>query len=127
MNRLHGMWSLGTVVGGGIASLMAAANVGLQVHLVGAGVVLLLAAVWVIPGLRIDHDTPPQTTVNNGSSALGLVVLFAILGGAAITAAANAVCWSPLSIRVPIATPRKSSCKPWNQNCCEFESEPPPA
>jgi len=84
MNRLHGMWSLGTVVGGGIASVMAAANVGLQVHLVGAAVVLLLAALWVIPGLRIDHDTPPQTTVNNGSSAFGLVVLFAILGGAAI-------------------------------------------
>ena len=60
MNRLHGMWSLGTVVGGVVASIMAGAGISIQTHLVGASLVLAVAAVWVIPGLRTDHDTPPQ-------------------------------------------------------------------
>lgn len=84
MNRLHGMWSLGTVVGGVVASLMASAGIGLQAHLIGAGVVLLVAALWVIPGLRTDHDTPSQTAHSASSSTLGIVVIFAVLGGAAI-------------------------------------------
>ena len=84
MNRLHGMWSLGTVVGGVVASIMAGAGISIQTHLVGASLVLAVAAVWVIPGLRTDHDTPPQDVAVGSSSKRGLVVVFAILGGAAI-------------------------------------------
>lgn len=84
MNRLHGMWSLGTVVGGVVAAVMASAGVGLRTHLIGAGLVLLAAVLWVIPGLRTDHDTPPEDTNGKGTRGLRLVVVFAILGGAAI-------------------------------------------
>ncbi len=84
MNRLHGMWSLGTVVGGGIASLMAALDVSLRSHLIGAGVVLLAGLAFVVPGLRTDHDSPVVSEEHDSSSGGRLVVLFALLGGAAI-------------------------------------------
>lgn len=84
MNRLHGMWSLGTVVGGVVASVMASAGVSLRTHLIGAGLVLLMAVLWVIPGLRTDHDTPPEDVHGRGARGIRLVIVFAILGGAAI-------------------------------------------
>lgn len=86
MNRLHGMWSLGTVVGGSIASLMAWLDVSLQVHLNGAAVVLLAMLFWIIPGLRSDHDTPPSEESSSAGTdrASGVLVIFLLLGGAAI-------------------------------------------
>ena len=86
MNRLHGMWSLGTVVGGSIASLMAWLGVGLQAHLIGASLVLLVVLVWLVPGLRTDHDTPAQDAQDQvgGTKASGVVAIFLLLGGAAI-------------------------------------------
>ena len=84
MNRLHGMWSLGTVVGGIVASGMASAGVSLRTHLIGAAVVLLLAVLWVIPGLRSEHDTPPEDPAAGGVRGVQLVMVFAFLGAAAI-------------------------------------------
>ena len=84
MNRLHGMWSLGTVVGGGVASLMAALDISLQTHLAAAGAVLLITLGFVVPGLRTDHDVPVAPSTKDTSSGGRLVVLFAILGAAAI-------------------------------------------
>lgn len=86
MNRLHGMWSLGTVVGGSIASLMAWLGVGLQAHLIGASIVLLAMLFWIVPGLRSDHDTPPsdQTSTAGTERAIGVLAIFLLLGGAAI-------------------------------------------
>lgn len=84
MNRLHGMWSVGTVVGGLVASAMASGGVSLRVHLVGAAVVLLAAVLWVIPGLRHDHDTPPEDISTGGAKGIRLVAIFAFLGAAAI-------------------------------------------
>lgn len=62
MNRLHGLWSLGTVVGGLSSSRLAAAGVSLSVHLTGAAALLLVAIVYVGRGLlRIDeHPTDEQ-------------------------------------------------------------------
>ena len=57
MNRLHGMWSLGTVVGAIVASVMAALDVDLRVHLIGAAIVLAAALAYVAPGL-LDEDGP---------------------------------------------------------------------
>ena len=84
MNRLHGMWSVGTVAGGLVASAMASGGVSLRVHLVGAAVVLLAAVIWVIPGLRHDHDTPPEDVSAGGARGIRLVAIFAFLGAVAI-------------------------------------------
>lgn len=61
MNRLHGLWSLGTVVGGLAAAQAAAAGVSLPVHLVCASVVMIGSLLFVGRGLLTvdegDHDT----------------------------------------------------------------------
>ncbi|MGF1598024.1 MAG: MFS transporter [Acidimicrobiales bacterium] len=61
MNRLHGLWSVGTVVGG-VGATMAAGVVSLQAHLVIVSVILGLTVAYVAPGLLTDDDrgvTPP--------------------------------------------------------------------
>lgn len=56
MNRLHGLWSLGTVVGGLAAAQAAASGVSLRVHLVVVAVLLAGALVFVGSGLlRTDE------------------------------------------------------------------------
>jgi len=57
MNRLHGLWSLGTVVGGLVAARMAAAGVPLEVHLTAVAMLTLAALVFVGRGLlRTDEE-----------------------------------------------------------------------
>ncbi len=87
MQRLHAMWSIGTVVGGVVASLMAAIDLDLRFHLLGAAAILAMTLGYVAPGLLPDDDdvasndpARPKSTV----SATGVVLTFAALGGAAI-------------------------------------------
>lgn len=62
MNRLHGLWSLGTVVGGLAAAQAAASGVSLRVHLVVVGVVLVGALVFVGAGLlRVDEGANDES------------------------------------------------------------------
>lgn len=84
MNRLHGMWSLGTVVGGLVAVLMVGAGVPLGAHLVGAAVVLGLSLVYVAPGLLSTDPPRNPTAPGNQRARFGVVVLFGGLGAAAI-------------------------------------------
>lgn len=77
MNRLHGLWSLGTLIGGFASSQIAAAGVGLQTHLIAAAAVLLAMLGYVAPGLlRHDerHEAPPTTSVGGGDPATVSVV-----------------------------------------------------
>ena len=55
VNRLHGLWSLGTVVGGVISSLAAAAGLSLRGHLIAAAIILGLTLIYVASGL-LDSD-----------------------------------------------------------------------
>jgi len=87
MQRLHAMWSIGTVVGGVVASLMAAIDLDLRVHLVVAAIVLAISLSYVAPGLLTHDDdvvsNAPSAT-RSTASATGVVLTFAALGGAAI-------------------------------------------
>ncbi len=56
MNRLHGLWSLGTVIGGGLSALLAASSLSLQTHLIGVAVVLLLTLIFVARGLLAEDE-----------------------------------------------------------------------
>jgi fucose permease len=58
MNRLHGLWSLGTVAGGLVAARLAAAGVPVPVHLTGAAVALLPVLVVVGRGLLRTDEHP---------------------------------------------------------------------
>lgn len=88
MNRLHGLWSLGTVAGGLVAARLAASDISLQNHLLGVAVLLGFAVLFVSRGLlRTDEqavegsqakDTSPR---RNMTAAL---VVLALAGGLAI-------------------------------------------
>jgi fucose permease len=70
MNRLHGLWSLGTVIGGLIAVRAAAADVSLTVHMIGVSVVL--AATLAITGrwlLATDQDPAPEPSPTDSAVA----------------------------------------------------------
>ncbi len=64
MNRLHGLWSLGTVVGGLIAAQVASAGVALEVHLTVAAALMAAALIFVGRGLlAADEDHEPDEGV----------------------------------------------------------------
>jgi fucose permease len=86
MQRLHGMWSLGTVFGGIVAAVMASLEVDLRFHLLGASLFLFLALVYVAPGL-LPHDelsTQQQERTPSAGAGWRVPFLFAALGAAAI-------------------------------------------
>lgn len=68
MNRLHGLWSLGTVVGGLVAAQAAAAGVSLQTHLLVASALFLGVVVFVGRGL-LTVDEYAVTTAPGGTRA----------------------------------------------------------
>jgi len=72
MNRLHGLWSLGTVSGGIVTVLVNRADVSVQVHLAVVAVALLAVAMFVVPGLlRVDEPHHPETVEPVGAEPIG--------------------------------------------------------
>jgi len=71
MNRLHGLWSLGTVVGGLVAARVAAAGVSLEVHLTVVAALMVAALVFVGRGLlRVDETHADEVEVPEPGSAV---------------------------------------------------------
>lgn len=60
MNRLHGLWSLGTVIGGLVAAQAASSAISLEVHLLVVSALLALGLVFVGRGLLDDRPRPPD-------------------------------------------------------------------
>jgi MFS family permease len=91
MNRLHGLWSLGTVVGGLAAAQAAALGLSLQAHLMIVGAVLLGALVFVGTGLlKVDEgtNTEPDDGLRLGRRTRErwiMLILLAMSGGFALT------------------------------------------
>jgi len=90
MNRLHGLWSLGTVVGGTVAAQAAALEVPLTVHLAVAAGVMLLALVFVGRGLLIVDEgghapAATVTAVDRSRTAIVALSLLAVAGAFSIT------------------------------------------
>jgi len=59
MNRLHGLWSLGSVAGGLVTVAALRADVGVAVQFTAVAVVLIVALRFVAAGLLRTADTPP--------------------------------------------------------------------
>lgn len=87
MNRLHGLWSLGTVVGGLIAARVAG-SVSLTTHLLAVATVLFATVLFVAPGLlRADELRADQTKGSESTptrALTGFAVLVAVVGAGAI-------------------------------------------
>jgi MFS family permease len=88
MNRLHGLWSLGTVIGGLLAAQAAALGVSLEAHLLGVAVVLAAAVAFVGKGLLAsdegsdDHATSIAPDAPRRTRALWVTLIVLALSGA---------------------------------------------
>lgn len=106
MNRLHGLWSLGTVVGGVGASQLAGIGVSLQVHLFVVAGLLLVAVVFVSAGLLRDDEHVDESAAGAPTSGTpgggrvrtawlrGPLMLFAILSAASIAMEMTSSDWA---------------------------------
>ncbi len=102
MNRLHGLWSLGTLVGGIASARIAAVGVSLPVHLVSAAAVLLVVVVVVNRGvLRVDEH-PHDTSTGGGEDAgdrprwrpSPVLILFLLAGFFAVAIESTSIEWA---------------------------------
>lgn len=103
MNRLHGLWSLGTVTGGIVSSRVAAAGISPRAHLIGATVVLMLTLVFIGRGLLTEDEAPVAEAAEDQSNEgvrsrrratrRGLI-MFALAGGTAVVMEMTSSDWA---------------------------------
>ena len=88
MNRLHGLWSLGSVSGGVVTVLTLRAGISTPVHLAAVAVLLIGALAFVAPGLLHSDDAPELeeagavTTARVPHRAMSSASLLLAVGGA---------------------------------------------
>ncbi len=95
MNRLHGLWSLGALVGGAFSALLAGAGVPLSAHLLASAGALGAALLYVGPRLlkQDEHRRPeprqaePTAKGRTRVARLGTTALVGIVVAAAFTLA----------------------------------------
>lgn len=91
MTRLHGLWSLGTLIGSGLSALAILIGLALDAQLAivaGAGLVMVFLASRLIP------DRPPRDRVGVRSGALAIGLMLA--GGTAVIVEGAPFDWSAL-------------------------------
>lgn len=99
MNRLHGLWSLGTVVGGLSAAQAASAGVSLQVHLLVAAAVFLAVLAFVGRGLLTadEHAGVDEPTGSAGPPVRrrrGPLIVLAVGGACSIVMEMTSSDWA---------------------------------
>lgn len=108
MNRLHGLWSLGTVVGGLVAARAAASGVSLRVHLVVVAVALAIVLLYVGRGLLREDEpeveaptesTPadrvgPTSPARAGGVTRRALIALGVAGGASIVIEMTSSDWA---------------------------------
>jgi len=111
MNRLHGLWSLGTVVGGLASAQLTSAGVSLQTHLLGVAVILMGALVFVGRGLlRQDeeaNEVPADSTGRPSATkarARGPLLILAFAGAFAIVVEIVSNDWAAFRLRDDFGT-----------------------
>ncbi len=104
IHRLHGLWSLGTVVGGISAAVMASAEVSLRAHFVAFGALLGLSVVFVARGLlRADvrHD---DAAVSSDRRRVSALMIIGLAGACAMAAEVVTSDWAAFRLRDDLAT-----------------------
>jgi MFS family permease len=100
MNRLHGLWSLGTVAGGITASRIAEAGTSLRLHLILASIFMLVVVSIVSQKLlRVDEHPPetsdlPGTTTQTKQTNFALLALFGCAGLFAVAIETTSMNWA---------------------------------
>lgn len=105
MNRLHGLWSVGGVVGGAAAAV-AASTISLRAHLVVVAAVLTVTLSYVGPGLSTDDGRPDPTgpTVRSGHLPVSAIV-FALLAVLAVGVETVPADWAAVRLSDDLALP----------------------
>ncbi|PWQ95106.1 MFS transporter [Leucothrix pacifica] len=110
MNRLHGLWSIGTVVGGLLASLMAAMLIPLHWHLIGASC-LLSGALWYVGRGLLDSDEveaagaeQSEVKASRKAQVPTSLWLFAILGAVMLVPEVVGSDWAPFRAKDDLHT-----------------------
>jgi fucose permease len=113
MNRLHGLWSMGTVVGGLVAAWAAASGVSIRTHLSVVAVVLFAAVVFVSKGLLAHDEEQPTGPVEEvavsaperrTSPARLTLILLALSGAFAITTELATSDWAAFRLTEDLGT-----------------------
>jgi len=97
MNRLHGLWSLGTVTGGLVTAALAGAGVGVPAHLAVVTVGMVVVVLFVAPGLLpVDepHGDESEHERGDGWRVSRAGALFLIGGAAAMAMEISAGDWA---------------------------------
>ena len=101
MNRLHGLWSLGTVVGGLVAAQAAASGVSLRTHLLVASAAFCAVVVFVGRGLlTVDEytvgaaDVVVRPGVSNRVRRRVPLILLGLAGGCSIAMEMTSSDWA---------------------------------
>jgi predicted MFS family arabinose efflux permease len=91
MTRLHGLWSLGTVIGSGVSALAVLTGIGLGLQL---SIISLLGIGTALYAARLIPDAPPRVRegARSGKLAIGLM----LAGGFAVFAEGTPFDWSAL-------------------------------
>ena len=100
MSRLHGLWSIGSVLGGLLAATMAMLSVSLSWHLLLAASLMLIALVFIGGGLLTSDEAiePTQKTpknTNETSNKPTKLWIYALLGGTVFIPEMIGGDWSP--------------------------------
>ncbi len=105
MNRLHGVWSVGSLVGGGIGVTLASLGVGFELHMIIAGA---LVAALNLPLLVAFREPPaflaPTPASHPGSKITTAIVVLGVVGIAAAMAEAAPNEWGTLYLRGHLGT-----------------------
>ena len=109
MNRLHGLWSIGSVIGGLLAAAMAALTISLQWHLIGASCLMALGLWYVGSGLLTSDEAIPNKEKEASKQALKgrtpiSLWLFAILGAAVFVPEMVGSDWAPFRAKDDLQT-----------------------
>lgn len=99
INRIHGVWSIGTLAGGAVAGLVADAGIGLTVHLAAVAIVLLVVVVTAAGSLlRTDRVVEDERTPDGKRKRLpvSLVLVLMSVGWFALAIEIVPAEWSTL-------------------------------
>ena len=113
LNRVHGLWSIGTVVGGVVASRVAAAGVSLSTQLLvvtpvlGAGLVFVGRGLLRTDAYGRDHASAPavdSTGMNTGRSLHTSLLAIAVVAGCALAVEVISADWAAFRLRDDFGT-----------------------
>lgn len=111
--RLHGMWSLGALIGAGVGTAAAAGHVSPQTHFAVLAAVLAVATVPLLPMLASWGGGDVEAAAGRGWSRDPAVVAFAVVALAGLIVEVAASDWGGVFVRTVIGAGPAASAAPF--------------